>query len=104
MREELDNIVKMHDLIGRTFESFWCTYDRYLEEEPTESKTIGFYGRDSINAELYGYAFFVTKELDFDCIKVYIEICLKAENIRCGEYWCVYSLDGKEYDDYFVID
>ncbi len=104
MREELDYIVKKHNLIERSFESFWHTYDVYLEEEPTESREAGLCNRDSINVELYGYAFCVTKELDFDCIKVYIEIYLKDNSVRCGEYWCVYNLDGKEFDDYLVID
>ncbi len=104
MREELDNIVKKHNLIERTFTSFWHTYDVYLEEQPTESREVGLCSRDSIDAELYGYAFCVTKELDFDCIKVYIEIYLKGKTVRCGEYWCVYSLDGKEFDRYFAIE
>lgn len=104
MREQLDNIVKTHDLIDRTFESFWDVYDHYLEEQPFESKEIGFCDRDSINAELYGYAFCVTNELDFDCIKVYIEIFRKGETVSCGDYWCIYGLDGKKFDDYFALE
>ena len=104
MREELDYIVKKHNLIDRTFKSFWHNYDCYLEEESKESKEVGLYDRDSINAELYGYAFCVTNELDFDCIKVYIDIFLKGNNVRCGDYWCIYDLDGNKFDDYFVIE
>lgn len=104
MREELDGIVKKYNLIERTFTSFWQAYDAYLEEEPTESREAGLCNRDSISAELYGYAFCVTKQLDFDCITVTIEFGLKEKHFRCGEYWCEYSLDGKEFDYYFVID
>lgn len=104
MREELDNIVKKYNLIERTFESFWRTYDCYLEEEPEESKEVGFYNRDSVNAELYGYSFCVTNELDFDYVKVHIDIFLKGKTVRCGDYWCIYDLDGKEFDDCFVVD
>lgn len=104
MREELDCLLKKHNLIDRTFDSFWHTFDRYLKEEPEESKEAGFFSRDSVRAELYGYSFCVTNELDFDCIKVYIDIFLKGETVNCGDYWCIYSLDGEEFDDCFVID
>lgn len=103
MREKLDYIVQTHRLIERTFEGFWLTYDGWLKENPEESREAGFIGRDSIRAELYGYAFCVTNELDFDCIKVYIEWFRKDGTVRCGDYWCIFDLDGNNFDDYFVI-
>lgn len=104
MREKLDAIVQKYNLIGRTFERFWKTYDDYLREEPLESKENGLCDRNSITVELYGYSFCVTNELDFDYIKVYIDFFLKGKTMRLGDYWCIYMLDGKEFDDYFVIE
>ena len=68
MREELDNIIKKYDLITQTFENFWVAYDTYLTDELTkeESKSYGLIDRNSINAELYGYSFCVSNDLNFD--------------------------------------
>ena len=104
MREELDRLVEKFNLIERTFDGFWYAFDSYLKKYPIESKEVGFFSRDSVSVELSGYSFCVTNELDFDCIKVYMDIFLKGETVSCGDYWCIYSLDGDEFDDYFVID
>ena len=92
-------------MISRTFDYFWNTYDYYLLEEPTESKELRLFSRDSIDVQLYGYCFCVTNELNFDWIKVCIDFFLKGEKtMRLGTYWCIYKLNGEFFDDYFVIE
>ena len=104
MKNKLDNIIQKNKMIPRAFESFWNSYDSYLLEESEESKKLELLNRNSITAELYGYSFCVTKDLDFDWIKVCIDFFLKDETTRLGTYWCIYNLDGDLFDDYFVIE
>lgn len=106
MREILEKTVNEHDLINRTFESFWEVYDAYLSEEDAKDITgeLGLADRDSIHAEFYGYSFWVSNDLDFVHIKVYIDCFLKGESTRFATYWCVYDLEGELFDDYFVIE
>ena len=104
IRNELDGIVRKYDLVERTIRSFWANYDCYLEEEPEEARECGVADRDSIKAEFYGYYFGASNDLDFDHIKVYVDGIREGDTIRTITYWCIYSLDGKVFDDYFVID
>ncbi|MBR1443427.1 MAG: hypothetical protein IJ583_07835 [Firmicutes bacterium] len=106
MREMLDKIIEKYDLIKKTFENFWISYDGYLTDEVTkeESKGYGLTDRNSINAKLSGYSFCVSGGLEFECIKVYIEFFLKGENMPLGRYWSIYEPDGEFFDDYFVIE
>ena len=47
MREELDRMVQEYNLIDRTIDSFWLSYDDYLTDEITreESKEVGLTDR-----------------------------------------------------------
>ena len=80
MKETLEKIVIEHDLINQTLKNFWECYDDYLADEDTkeEAKEYGLVDRNSINAELYGYSFWVSNDLDFVHIKVYIDCFLKG--------------------------
>lgn len=104
MRKQLEAIIEKHNLINQTFENFWLNVDNYIKEEPEECAEIGLADRNQIKPELYGYSFWVTNKLGFDCIKVYIDINLEGKASQIGDYWCVYDLDGDFLDDYFVID
>ncbi len=106
MKETLEKIVNDHDLINQTFAHFWECYDTYLSDEDTkeEVEEYGLVDRNSIDAKLYGYSFWVSKDLDFVHIKVYIDCFLKSETMRFATYWCIYDLEGELFDDYFVCE
>lgn len=97
-------IIGEYDLINRTFKNFWECYDKYLtnEEAKDEIEKYGLVDRNSINAELYGYSFWVANDINFEHIKVYIDCFLKGETSRFATYWCIYDLQGEFFDDYFV--
>jgi hypothetical protein len=105
IRKELDEIVRKYDLVESTIECFWENYDGYLEEEPEESRELGFADRSSVRAEFYGYYYGVSNNLDFEHIKVYVDGYHKDDGMcRCISFWCIYTLDGELFDDYFVIE
>lgn len=104
MRQKLDALITKHDLIRRTMDSFWAMFDCYLEEEPEECAAIGFVNRESVRAELYGYVFGAARNLEFDFIKVYLDVFVQGKSLRVGDYWCIYDLQGNLFDDVFVID
>lgn len=106
MKETLEKIVNEHDLTNKTLKNFWECYDRYLSDEDTkeEAKQYGLVDRNSIIAELYGYSFWVSNDLDFVHIKVYIDCFLKDQSMRFATYWCIYDLLGEFFDDYFVCE
>ena len=105
MREELDRMVKEYNLIDRTIDSFWRSYDNYLTDEITreESKEIGLTDRSSVYIKLEGYSFHVSTSVDFDYISVKVYCYRKTENIPIIEYHCTYFLDGELFDDYFFL-
>ena len=106
MKETLEKIVNEHDLINQTLKNFWECYDDYLADEDTkeEAKQYGLVDRNSINAELYGYSFWVSNDMDFVHIKIYIDCFLKGQSMRFATYWCIYDLQGEFIDDYFVCE
>ena len=105
IRKERDEIVKKYDLVDRTIEYFWANYNCYLEEEPEESRELGFIDRDSVRAEFFGYYYGVPNSYDFEHIKVYVDGYRKGEDMcRTISFWCIYRMDGEFFDDYFVID
>ena len=59
MREELDRMVKEYNLIDRTMDSFWLSYDNYLTDELTreESKELGLTDRSSVYIKLNGFKY-----------------------------------------------
>ena len=105
MREELDRMVKEYNLIDRTMDSFWLSYDNYLTDELTreESKELGLTDRSSVYIKLKGYSFHVSTSVDFDNISVMVYCYRKKENIPLIEYHCTYFLDGELFDDYFYL-
>lgn len=104
MKKELEALIRKHNLINRTFDSFWKNYDRYIIEEPEESAEIGVTNRDSIEAGLYGYSYVISKAFNSDHIKVEIEMVLQSNKTQVGSYWCIFDLSGNCKDDYFVIN
>ena len=72
MRKKLDRMVKEYNLIDRTIDSFWLSYDDYLTDELTreESKEAGLTDRNSVYIRLEGYSFHVSDSVDFDYISV----------------------------------
>lgn len=106
MKEILEKIISEHDLINQTFNNFWKCYDAYLSDEDSreEIEEYGLVNRNSINVKLYGYSFWISNDLDFEYIKVYIDCFFKGESMRFATYWCIYNLQGELFDDYFVFE
>lgn len=104
MKNELEKFVQEHDLIQRTFVSFWNCYKNYLQEYPEEAGEYQLIDRDSVQPELYGYSFVISKKFQRDFVKVLIDIYQKNETFEIGEYWCIYDENGEILDDTFVLD
>ena len=98
-------IVQEYNLIDRTIDSFWLSYDDYLTDEITreESKEVGLTDRSSVYIKLAGYSFHVSTSVDFDYISVKVYCYREKENIPIIEYHCTYFLNGELFEDYFLL-
>ena len=104
MREKLDEMVKEHDLINRSFLYFWDAYDDYLVDDITkdEARELNLVDRDSVELNLYGYSYCVTERYESDIIRVNIDAYYKGTYKQIIEYACLFNLNGECIDDYFA--
>lgn len=117
--QQIMELVKKHNLINRTFEYFWCSYDSYLIEEAEEAKDFGLIDRDSVNVSLCLIAFKL-RHFDENMKHRFTTICVTLEfqhqnNTQewLGTYECLFfmngsteneSKDGEVCDDFFWIE
>lgn len=117
--QQIMELVNNYDLINKTFEFFWNTYDSYLIEDYDEAKEFGLINRDSVNVSLWGIEFEL-RNFDENMKHRFMTICvtLKFQHHDKilkwqGTYECLFFMngdiedgvkDGEVYDNFFYIE
>ncbi|MBR1528789.1 MAG: hypothetical protein IJ642_05760 [Oscillospiraceae bacterium] len=104
MKEILYQIIEKYHMIERTWEYFWKNYDSYLEEEPEEAQEYGLYNRDSVRPYLFDRSFHVRYDNEIEIIRITIHIDRIKDNRYIGGYSSDFTLDGEDFDDWFMIE
>lgn len=102
IKDNLLTVADKYNMTERTFDSFWNTYDLYLEEDTEEAKSIGLTDRNSIKAVLHSISYQSNTEYEFDAICISIRMYI--ENSVIGYYDMFFYENGDILDDYFVIE
>lgn len=117
--QQIMELVNNYDLINKTFEFFWNTYDSYLIEDYDEAKEFGLINRDSVNVSLWGIEFEL-RNFDENMKHRFMTICVtlkfqhhdKIQKWQ-GTYECLFFMngdiedgakDGEVYDNFFYIE
>ena len=104
MKEMLYQLIETYDLIERTWEWFWKNYDSYLKEEPEESAKVGLYSRDSVEAYLIDRSYHISYDNEIEFIRITIDMRRKKDNHYIGYYSSDFTLNGEDFDDWFVME
>ena len=117
--QQIMELVNNYDLINKTFEFFWNTYDSYLIEDYDEANEFGLINRDSVNVSLWGIEFEL-RNFDENMKHRFMTICvtLKFQHRNNAQKWngtyeCQFFMngdtegefkDGEVCDDFFWIE
>lgn len=117
--QQIMELVTNYDMIKRTFEYFWQSYDNYLIEDHDEAKEFDLIDRNSVNVSLSCIEFKL-KSFDenmkhrFTTISVTLKFLHRNNTQKWeGFYECMFFMngyiedefkDGEVCDDFFWIE
>lgn len=104
MLEELKKIVIKYDLVSRSFEYFWESFEDYQVEDTDEFvKNFGEFSNEELTLDIKTIAYKLSNWPDNvrEFIVVHLEILYQKK--YKGYYDAIYDIEGNDIDDFLVF-